>query len=217
MIKAVIFDKDGLMFDSERLQYQSFRDVLAEYGHKYTKEYHYQNVGRSGSFTYPWVQKLFKIKDIEGFIKKRRQYYRKLSSKNLKMFPGLLDLIQALKKEGYKLAVASGSHLQSIKQELDQYQLFGYFDTVLSSEGLPSKPSPEVFLVTAKELGVSSDECLVLEDSQTGVEAAKAAGMDCIAIPNEFTQHQDFSQADQALKSLKEVIAVVQTLKQSKQ
>ena len=218
MIKVVIFDKDGLMFDSETLQYQSFRDVLAKYGYKYTKKHHCQYiVGRAGSFVYPYIQKLFKFEDLESFKKKKRQCYRELSLKNLKIYPGLLNLIRALKKENYKLAVASGSHLQAIKQELNQFKLTDYFDCIISSEGLPSKPAPDVFLTVARKLKVSPNQCLVLEDSQAGVEAAKASAMYCFAIPNKFTKHQDFSQADLVLESLKKVISTVQTLEQSKQ
>jgi len=209
MIKAVIFDKDGLMFDSEKLQYQSFRDLLAEYGQRYTRKHHYHFVGRPGSFTYSSIQKLFKIKDIKRFIKKRRRYYRELSAKKLRMYPGLLDLISFLKKKGYRLAVASGSHLKGVKQELAQFKLTEYFDLIFSGADLPGKPEPDIFLAVAKKLRVSPNQCLVLEDSQPGVEAAKAAGMFCFAIPNEFTKHQDFSQADQILGSLKEVILFV--------
>lgn len=209
MIKAVIFDKDGLMFDSEKLQYQSFVDTLAEYGHKYTKELHRQYAGHSAEFTYSSIQKLFKIKDTNTFIKKRRQHYRELSAKNLKPNPGLLELIRFLKKKSYKLAVASGSHFQALKEELDQSKLTGYFDFILSGEGLPSKPAPDIFLTVAEKLKVKPTECLVLEDSQPGVEAAKAAGMYCIAIPSEFTKHQDFSKADLTVENLKEVISVV--------
>lgn len=217
MIKAIIFDKDGLMFDSEKLQYQAFCQTLAEYGYRLTRENYHQLVGRASSFVYPAIQNLFNIKDIISFRKKKRKKYRELSLRELRMYPGLLDLIQMLKKEEYKLAVASGSHFKGIKQELDQYELTKYFDFILSSEGLPSKPAPDVFLAVATELEILPNQCLVLEDSQSGVEAAKKAGMYCLAIPNEFTQYQDFSQADLVIESLKKVISAVQTLKQSKQ
>ncbi|MFC7439748.1 HAD family hydrolase [Laceyella putida] len=92
-----------------------------------------------------------------------------------------LDL---LKGAGYPLAVASGSSAAIIGSVLKQTGLQTYFDVVLSSEEVPrGKPAPDVFLEAAKRLGVAPEHCVVMEDSQYGVEAAKAAGMGCVAIP----------------------------------
>lgn len=121
------------------------------------------------------------------------------------MFPGLLQLIKDLKKEKYKLAVASGAHKEQLRSELARFKLRKYFDCVKSSEGMPSKPASDVFLFVAEELKVKPNECLVLEDAKVGVEAANTAGMRCFAIPNEFTLGQDFSLANKVLRNLKQV------------
>lgn len=210
MIQAVIFDKDGLMFDTEPLQFQSFRELLAEYGREYTiEDNHRLNVGKSADHTYSYIQREFGIKDIENFKKKRRQRYRELSAQKLTMFPGLLKLLKYLHHKGYKLAVASGTHLEALEQEIAHHQLTRYFDCIISSEHLPSKPAPDVFLKAAEKLQVLPNHCLVLEDSQAGVEAAKAAGMQVVAIPNDFTKHQDFSLADKVAHSLTEIPAIM--------
>lgn len=204
-IKAVIFDKDGVIVDSESLQFKAFRDTLAEYGFTFSFADNLAiSVGKGGKTTYQLISKKYHISDIDEFKKKRRARYKELSEKYLRLRRGVKKIIQSLYKK-YLLAVASGSSEKLLYYDLAKFNLQKYFKVIVSSEHLKDKPDPEIFLITACRLGVKPKECIVIEDAQAGVEAAKTAGMYCIAFPNQFTEHQDFSKADIVVKSLKEI------------
>lgn len=197
MIKAVIFDKDGVLVDSEPLQYESTKQILQEYGFSYTLDDNKTlSLGRSGTYTYAMLVQKYKIENIDIFKQKRREKYRELVKTQLKMRNGVIELIRKLKKLNFSLAVASGSSKDLLMYDLDKFKLTKYFAVITSGENYQSKPDPEIFLVTAEKLKTDPTQCAVIEDSQAGVEAAKTAGMYCLAIPNNFTNYQDFSKAD---------------------
>lgn len=202
MIKAVIFDKDGVIVDSEPIQLQSFQETVAEYGGVFTLDDH-RNLclGKGGIKSYEMIAEKFSIVDVEIFIQKRRERYRKLAGEKLQMRKGALALIRKLYKH-YPLAVASGSSEKLLHHDLDKFNLRRFFKVIVSSQHLKSKPDPEVFLVAAKKLKVDPKNCLVIEDTDVGVQAAKSAGMYCIAVPHEISSHQDFSKADMVVDSL---------------
>lgn len=204
--KAVIFDKDGVIVDSEPLQFRSSQEVLAEYGYVFTIEDHkLLAIGRAGSTFYPAVQKKYGIADIEIFKERRRARYIELAAEFLLARKGVVKLMRRLYRLHIPIAVASGSSSKVLMHDLKKFQLHGYLKVIVSGEGYKSKPDPEIFLVTANKLGVKPEECVVIEDSRAGVEAAKSAGMYCIAMPHEFTAHQDFSIADEVASSFAEI------------
>ena len=116
---------------------------------------------------------------------------------------GLLELLRDLRQHEYKLAIASGQYRQVIDAVISQLGIANYFRTIVSCEDTAKgKPNPEVFLITARQLGLSPSECLVIEDSASGVAAAKAAGMICVALRTPSTASHDVSKADLAVDSL---------------
>lgn len=204
-IKAVIFDKDGVIVDSEPIQLQSFQEVIAEYGGVFTLDDHKNlNLGRSGTKSYEMIAEKFSIVDVETFIQKRRKRYRKLAGEKLQMRIGAFELIHQLYKH-YLLAVASGSSEKLLYHDLTKFNLGRFFKVVISGQYLKSKPDPEIFLITAEKLGVDPKNCLVIEDTDVGVQAAKSAGMYCIAVPHEISAHQDFTKADLVVNSLEKI------------
>ncbi len=202
----MIFDKDGVIVDSEPLQYLAFKEVLAEYGHDYTTEDNQRlSIGKNGSQSYQAIAQKFGIGDIETLKKKRRARYFELAKAKLKMRKGALKLIRHLYQAGLPMAVASGSSEKLLYHDLAKFKVHRYFKAVVSGEYYQSKPHPEIFLVTAQKLDVSPANCVAIEDSQSGVEAAHAAGMVCIAVPHELTVQQDFSQANYITNSLEKI------------
>ena len=205
MIKAVIFDKDGVIVDSEPIQFQSFQETVAEYGGIFTLDDHKNlSLGKSGTKSYKIIAEKYNITDIEIFIQKRRERYRKLAEEKLQIRTGAFKLIRQLHKH-YLLAVASGSSEKLLHYDLDKFNLSHFFKVIVSSQYLKSKPDPEVFLVAAEKLRMDPKNCLVIEDTEMGVQAAKSAGMYCIAVPHEISAHQDFSKADLVVNSLEKV------------
>ena len=120
--------------------------------------------------------------------------------------PGAKELILELKGRGVRLAVASSSPSSRVPKVLSAMGLLEHFDAYVTGDEISRpKPDPEIFLLTAKRLGVSPSECVVFEDSQPGVEGAVAAGMRCVAVPNEHTQGQNFDGATYVVSSLEKV------------
>lgn len=190
-IKAVLFDMDGLMIDSEPLHLQAFNNVLEKYGKHLTEE---ENTKRYVGFS--------KTREDKTVTKKLRN--------NVVALPGLMELLTDLKKDGYKIAIASSSRLETIKIVIGGLKISSLIGIVASTDEVEhGKPAPDVYLLAAKKLGMNPLECLVLEDAPRGVEAGKSAGMKVFAIPSSYTKGQDFSKADKVLTSLSEVFSLL--------
>jgi HAD superfamily hydrolase (TIGR01509 family) len=116
-----------------------------------------------------------------------------------------LDLLEFLSGKA-KMALASSSYRDAVDGVLAGLDIARYFDVIVSGLDVTHvKPAPDIFLKAANDLGVAPSECLVLEDAEKGVIAAHRAGMRCVAIPNEYTRHHDFSKATKICSSLKDV------------
>ncbi len=201
-IKAVIFDFDGTLVDSEKNYYISDRNFLKEFGIQFTPEMQ-KEVSGMGNLNF--IRKLKKEYGIEGseekLLKIKNEHYLKIAINNTQVFPEMQRLLDILKENNYKLAVASGSSPNILEILLKETRLNKYFDVVVSSESeniKHGKPHPDIYLETARKLGFLPSECTAVEDSKYGVEAAKNANMTCIAVPyiTEKPLHPTFYKAD---------------------
>ncbi len=201
-IKAVIFDFDGTLVDSEKNYYLSDRKFLKEFGIEFTEEMQ-KEVSGMGNLNF--IRKLKKEYDIKGdekeLLELKNAYYLNIAKNNTKVFPEMEKFLILLKENGYKLGVASGSSPYILDTLLSETGLIKYFDVVLSSEEeniKNGKPHPDVYLEAAKKLSLTPSECTAVEDSKYGVEAAKNATMTCIAVPyvTEKPLHPSFYKAD---------------------
>jgi len=204
-IRAVIFDMDGLMVDSEPLQSRAFKRVLAEYGVTGLDEPIVQVPGVRGRENWEMLKRRFGLsEDTDVLVRKRAQAYRAMLSDNLQPQAGLFEAIDWLRRQGYTLALATSS-ASSVDIVVHGLGLSAAFAAVVSGNDVSCpKPDPEVFLLAADRLALSPERCLVLEDSGPGVAAARRAGMRCVAVPNEWTRDNDFSSADAVIASLTE-------------
>lgn len=211
MIKGVIFDMDGLMIDSEPLQSEAIAVVLKEYGKDpiFKKNKLIHTVGLKGHEQWAEIRKTHGIdEDIEILREKRRKAYIKIVQKNgVKTMPGVISLLKQLKEKGdLKIGLASNTALKHILLILNKIKVRSYFNLIISADHVKNaKPHPDIYLKAAKGLKLDPGDCLVLEDSQSGVIAAKKAGMYVIAVPSRFTNHQDFSQSDLIVPSLAKI------------
>jgi putative hydrolase of the HAD superfamily len=206
MLKALIFDFDGLILDTETPEYYALNEVYTVYGHKLPIATFGLVVGSQYSHEYDPIRHLQaltgKVLDADSFwltINRRRLEIIDESS----ILPGVEDLIREGKARGLKLAVASSSPHQWVDGYLKRHALFQYFDVIKCKEDvLNVKPAPDLFLAALGELQVKADEAVIFEDSLNGVIAARLAGIRVIAVPNPVTEHMKFEGEMLRLRSL---------------
>ena len=214
MIKAVIFDMDGVIIDSEPLHYKVFMDYTKnKFGLTISDEEYKTFIGTTNFHMYSTLKEKYFIEGeltqlIEEYEEKCNEFF--MSSKTRKPIQGVDILVKNLHHNKIKLALASSSPRKSINMVLDMFDMNQFFDVKVSGREVKnSKPAPDIFLRAAELLNVNPEECLVFEDSQNGVAAAKAAGMKCIAFDNPHSGKQNLSRADMIIENFAEVDGAV--------
>lgn len=206
MVKAIIFDMDGLLVDSEPYWKIAEKICFGKLGLQLDDELLRQVMGFRLSevvehwYNYqPWGEKNFAAVEADVLAT-----VQQLISENANALPGVEQTLQLFKANGYKIALASSSAMSLINVVVDKLNIRHYFDLLVSAENEPyGKPHPSVFLTTANQLKVLPTECLVFEDSVNGMIAAKAARMKCIVVPEAEKQYESYwSLANHQLKSL---------------
>lgn len=209
MIKAAIFDMDGVIVDSEPIHSQSLEILIKKYGKKpiYNSNGLIHKVGVSSDEEYIKLLDRYGLaEEADIFRKKRRRIYIKLLKRPLTSMKGFIPLINSLKKEGIKIGLASNRYQPHIKLILENIGILELFDVIVGRDkDFKPKPAPDIYLKTAKKLKVDPKFCVAFEDSESGIISAKSAGMTAIAVPNKYTSDQDFSRADLIVKSLIEI------------
>jgi beta-phosphoglucomutase family hydrolase len=207
--EAIIFDMDGLMIDSEGKQSAAIEKMLREHGEEpvYRPTGIVQIAGMRARDNLAELKKQHNLKpSVSELSKRKNELYREVLLQGVDVMPGLSELMADLAKAPVKKALASSSSISDIQVVLRHLKLETYFDTMVSGQEVAaSKPAPDIFLETAKRLDVDPERCVVLEDSGVGVQAAKAAGMAAVAVPNRYTEDHDFDTANLVVSSLTEL------------
>jgi HAD superfamily hydrolase (TIGR01509 family) len=184
MIKAVIFDMDGVIVDTEPLSFKTHTIMLEGSGKAYTEEFHTSMMGNSLNAVYKKIKEEFTYKEDESeFVKKRTAIFEELVETELKVIEGLIPLLENIKESGLKCAVATGNCRSIAEKIFKQLNILECFDFIICNEETKhSKPDPWVYKFVAEKLGVSPQECIVLEDSNNGILSALNAGCKVIAV-----------------------------------
>ena len=186
MVEAVIFDMDGLMIDTEIVNYYAFRDFFRTLGVELSKEDYYTHItGKSVENAFESMRKTFHIEftmmDAFAYLEKTN----KQRSENIPLKPGLIELLQYLKSCDIKLAIATSSGLSRVYDLFRNYHVIEYFDEIVCGPDVKrGKPAPDIFLKACEKLGVEPGKAIVLEDSEAGIEAAYNAHVRVICIPD---------------------------------
>ncbi len=184
-VKGVIFDLDGTLIDSEEIYYESDRILMAGYGIDLSREMKNKYVGISAIEMMSELKEIYNLPDsVDELVRKKNDYYLKIAKKKSIIFPEMLKFLKMIKNSGFPTAVASGTSQTILDRLLIVLDLKKYFDAIVSAESVnKGKPAPDIFLKTAKDLGIDPQFFAVVEDSRYGVEAAGRAFMRCIAVP----------------------------------
>ena len=210
-VDAIIFDMDGVLVDSEPLGFEAMRRVMARQGIAYTHADNDEFVGRT---TLEECQVLTARHRLATDPRELTQAYVDilvgLIREQPRPLPGVPGVLESLRAAGYRMALASSADLAVIAENVSALRLERLFEAIVSGTQVArGKPAPDVFVETARQLRVSPEACLVVEDSRNGLLAAKAAGMTCAVIPCSSTRHQDFSEADHCLQALWDLRALL--------
>lgn len=183
--KGIIFDMDGTITLTQHLHFQAFREVFKKYGIDFTKEEDMKYSGSGGKITFAKVLEERGIKaDIDQCVEDKRKIYDALLEKeNIELVPGVKEFCERIKAKGLKRIIATGNRKESTEFILKKAGLAEYFqDIVTIAEAGRGKPFPDVFLKAVERLNLKPEECVVLEDSPNGIEAAKVAGIRSIGL-----------------------------------
>ena len=207
MIRAVIFDLDGVIVESEDAHIEAERQTFQEHNVGISAEELHTYTGTMAKVMFTELIAKYKLNTtFEEINDQKEKILLKLLEKDAKPTKGVLNLIQELKLRRIKLAVGSSSTKKLVNYILNKLKLTHVFDRVITAEDIEcSKPDPEIFLKAAAELKVKPNQCLVIEDSRLGVEAAKRAGMKCTGYRNPHSGNQDLSKADAIIDDFSKV------------
>ena len=214
-IKAVLFDMDGLMVDTESLATEAFIHSAKKQGYDMTKEETLLVLGFTTKSIYEFWENYFKNSDVSGkqLVDDHYKYIENiLFTTGPRKMPYIEELLKYLKESNYKVAVASSSNMNHIINNMEKTGLKKYIDGFASgAEVKNGKPAPDVFLLAAERLGVEPKKCLVLEDSKAGVIAGSSAGAKVIMVPDMFKPDDECKEkAYKIVNNLGEVINMLE-------
>jgi len=187
---------DGVLVDTGDFHFQAWHEILLDYGIEFSYELHQETFGTNNASILSLLlgekltpELLFEISAL------KEERFRAAIRGHARPLPGVQIWLERLRKGGARQGIGSSAPMDNIDALLGELGLRGYFDAIVSGEELPAKPDPTLFLEVARQLGIPSGGCVVVEDAVAGVEAAKRAGMNCIAVTT-TNQAQALSAAD---------------------
>lgn len=216
MIKAIIFDMDGLMIDSERVTFECYQERLKDMNLTMDEEFYKTLLGKPIKGIY---QRFYDVYGndfpIENVIQDVHQLMaERFETEGVPVKKGLVELLHYLKDNNYKTIVATSSNRDRVDKILAQAKITEFFDdSICGDEVTKGKPNPEIFLKSCQKLGVNVDEAIVLEDSEAGIQASYDANIKVICIPDmKYPEKQYEEKTFKILKDLTEVTAYLKSL-----
>lgn len=214
---AILFDLDGVLIPTENIKGQVHAQTVASFGGSVSPSLYVDLIGRA----HEDVRRLFITAsaieiDPQAYTSKFRQIYHALLETDISFSPGAGELLLALSRQGYPLALVSSSSAATISLILEKLGLTGFFDAVVTADDVShKKPAPDAYLLALERLSIPPARAVVFEDSGVGIQAASAAGATVIAVRHLVNHRQDFSPAFTVLDSLADtpsILALIETI-----
>lgn len=198
MIDTVIFDMDGVIIDSEPLWEKAEIQLIQKHGKTYTNSYRKKIIGLNQKDSVNLLINTFDLNaSVKEIVEQRKNILIEIYNNELKVFPGIINLLEEVRAKGYKTGLATGSPESVINFVVEKFGLQDFFSVIVSGDSATEgKPSPEIYLTTAEKLGSTPENCIAIEDSVNGVLSVKNAGMYCVAVPHPELDIQLYRTAD---------------------
>ncbi|MBC8079741.1 MAG: HAD family hydrolase [Gorillibacterium sp.] len=207
MIKAVIFDFDGLILDTESHEFAIYQEIFQEHGAELTLEVWGKEIGTASDFN-PYlhleecVGRTLNVADLKKEMQEK--FGHRMDVELLR--PGVEEYIKAAKSAGLRVGLASSSPASWVHGHLSRYGILELFECIRTSDNVSQvKPDPELYLQVLDEFGISPEEALVFEDSPNGALAAERAGIRCVIVPNTVTTHLQFGKVTHRIHSMADI------------
>lgn len=205
--KAFLFDMDGILVNTEDIAHDLFIEFAKEFNSKFTEDDHKHILGTTETF---WTEYLcnkwstsISPKEFANVFWSRRNM---VLDSRLRLMSGVMKLLQNLKEKGYKIALVTSTPHEYVKIVLDRFEIFPYFNIIVAGDEISNgKPNPEPYIKAIRELGLSSSDCVVVEDALDGVKSGKSAGCFVIAVPTIHAKGLNYSEANVVVESLDEI------------
>ena len=209
MLKAVIFDMDGVIVNSEPLHHLAYKKMFEEFQLDVSNSLYESFTGQSTHSICKQLCEIFNIyEDPNLLVQSKRKHFKVIfdNDTSFQMIDGALELIQNYFDNKITLVLASSASMTNIERIFEKFDLNKYFKSKISGADLKeSKPNPEIFVKAAKMSGFNKKECIVIEDSTNGIIAAKSAGIYCVGYNSYNSKNQNYDNADLVISSLNEI------------
>ncbi|WP_104037096.1 HAD family hydrolase [Vibrio jasicida] len=214
MLKAVLFDMDGLIFDTESIYKQSWQYAATEQGLTITDDFYQQFIGVQDPECERILAEHFQDAiDMPRYKAVRDEHFHNLRNQGIALKPGFDALFYAIKQHGLLTAIVTSSHLPKVKHNFAGSKYLAQFDLVITAEDVErGKPNPDCYQMAYRHLGVDAKQCLVLEDSNNGIKAAFAAKCQAVMIPDLLPPLSELEDKVIIKASLEEVIPLLSQL-----
>ncbi|WP_410985045.1 HAD family hydrolase [Bacillus cereus] len=208
MIKAIIFDFDGTILDTETHELSLIRSIYEEYNEEFTLELWKKTVGANADIFCPYkhLESITAKKIDHNYLKQKKQKKLHRIMQQEKPLPGVISYLEEAKRLNLKIGLASSSEKEWVINHLQRVDLLSYFECICTSDDVQqAKPDPSLYLKAMNLLNVNPEHSLAIEDSPNGTLAAKRAGMWCMTVPNKATKELEFGKLDINLASLQDL------------